>query len=323
MMSDTIEKLVIIGSGPAGYTAALYAARAELAPLVFEGSGFTEQNQGNIAGGQLMTTTDVENFPGFPDGILGPELMNLFKRQAERFGAKCVMEDVIAVDLASRPFTVTSETQTVKAHAIIISTGATAKRLHVKGEDRLWMKGISACAVCDGALPIFREKPLAVIGGGDSACEEATFLTKYASRVYMLVRRDEMRASKIMAKRVEENPKIEILWNTVAEEALGETVLEVLRVVNKTSGETRDLKVSGLFYAIGHKPNTDLFVDQLKMNEVGYLVTKPDTTYTDVEGVFACGDVKDPVYRQAVTAAGSGCQAALDAERWLGANGIE
>lgn len=322
MMSEQVEAVVIIGSGPAGFTAALYTARAELKPLLFEGSGFTDANRGNLAGGQLMTTTEVENFPGFPGGVMGPEMMELFKQQAERFGTRCLMEDVVAVDLTTRPFTVKGEERAVKAHAIIIATGATARRLGIAGEESFWMKGISACAVCDGALPLFRNKPLAVIGGGDSACEEALFLTKYASKVYLLVRRDVLRASKIMGQRVVEHAKIEVLWNTQAQEAVGDDLLAGLRLINGQSGETRSIDVSGLFYAVGHKPNSDLFRGVVEMNDVGYIQTQPNSSYTNIPGVFACGDVQDATYRQAITAAGSGCMAALDAERWLGSEGL-
>ncbi len=305
--------VIIIGSGPAGYTAALYAARANLAPLLYEGffSG--------PAGGQLMTTTDVENYPGFPEGVTGPELMDAFRKQCERFGTKLLREDVTAVDLSKRPFTVYGKKTEALCDSLIIATGATAQRLDIEGggEDGFWQKGVTACAVCDGAMPIFRDKELYVIGGGDSAVEEATFLTKYGSKVYLVHRRDELRASKIMAKRAMNHPKVEILWDSVITKIEGEKVVGSVTVKNVKSGKEEKRDAAGVFFAIGHKPNTDFLSGQLPTNEQGYLVVKPGTTYTDVEGVFACGDVQDPVYRQAISAAGSGCMAAIDAERWL------
>ncbi|MBI4354511.1 MAG: thioredoxin-disulfide reductase [Candidatus Omnitrophica bacterium] len=310
-MAD-VERVVIIGSGPAGHTAAIYTARANLAPIMFEGF-----SAGGIPGGQLMTTTEVENYPGFPDGIQGPELMETFRKQSLRFDTRIFTEDVTKVDLNTKPFTVVSSERTVKASALIISTGATAKRLNLPGEQRLWNKGMSACAVCDGALPIFRNKALVVVGGGDSACEESTFLTKFASKVYLVHRRDQLRASKIMQERVFKNPKIEVIWNTVVEDVLGNDVVSAVRLKDVKTNATRDLPCGGLFYAIGFTPNTDLFKGQLQMDGLGYLITKPDSTLTSVPGVFACGDVQDKKYRQAVTAAGSGCMAALDCERWL------
>ncbi len=311
------ERVVIIGSGPAGHTAALYTARANLAPVMFEGF-----SAGGIPGGQLMITTDVENYPGFPDGIQGPELMEAFRKQSAKFGTRLLTEDVTRADLSTRPFTVASSTQRVQAHALIIATGATAKRLNLPGEQRLWNKGMSACAVCDGALPIFRNKPLVVVGGGDSACEEATFLTKFGSKVYLVHRRDHLRASKIMQARVLQHPKIALVWNAVVTDVLGEDVVSAVRLKDVTTGQERELACGGLFYAIGFTPNTALFKGQLEMDEYGYLVTKPHTTATSVPGVFACGDVQDKQYRQAVTAAGSGCMAALDCERWLNEEGL-
>lgn len=306
------ESVVIIGSGPAGHTAAIYTARAGLSPFMFE--GFIE---GGVAGGQLMTTTEIENFPGFPEGIGGPELMGRMREQSLKYGARVVTEDVESVGLSRRPFTVKGAESAVEARSLIIATGATAKRLHLPSEGRLWNRGISACAVCDGALPIFRDKVLVVAGGGDTAAEEATYLTRFASKVLLVHRRNEFRASRAMQKRVLEHPKIEVVWDTVLEDALGEKMLQGVRVRNVKTGERRELEAGGLFYAIGHTPNTSLFKGQLEMDETGYLVTRGRSSHTSVEGVFAAGDVQDKVYRQAVTAAGSGCTAALDCERWL------
>lgn len=314
MAEKEVEKLIIIGSGPAAHTAAIYAGRAELSPLLFEGF----MAGGVAAGGQLTTTTDVENYPGFPDGVGGPDLMDKMRAQSERYGARIVTETVSSVDLASKPYKVTVDGKEYLTHALIVATGATAKRLHLPGEETYWQKGMSACAVCDGALPVFRNQPLVVIGGGDTACEEATFLTKFGSTVYMLVRRDEMRASKAMQNRVTNNSKIKIMWNTVATEVVGEQFLTGVRIRNVKTNEEQLLEARGLFYAIGHEPNTAFLDGQLKTDDTGYLVAKPDSTVTEVPGVFACGDVKDKVYRQAVTAAGSGCMAALEAERYLG-----
>jgi thioredoxin reductase (NADPH) len=311
-MSD-IEKVIIIGSGPAAHTAAIYASRAELQPLLFEGF----MAGGVAAGGQLTTTTDVENYPGFPEGILGPDLMMEMRKQSERYGTRIKTETVDRVDLSNRPFSIFTSSGEYKAKAVIIATGATAKRLHLPGEDVYWQKGISACAVCDGALPIFRNQPLVVIGGGDSAAEESSYLSKFASEVTVLVRRDEMRASKTMQKRVFDNSKIKVMWNTVPTEVAGENTLRRVKIENTQSGEAGEIPAAGLFYAIGHKPNTDFLEGQLQLDETGYVKVTPETTRTSIEGVFAAGDVKDKVYRQAVTAAGSGCQAALDAERYL------
>jgi thioredoxin reductase (NADPH) len=305
------EQLVIIGSGPAGHTAAIYLARANLKPVMFEG-----YIAGGIPGGQLMTTTEVENYPGFPEGIQGPDLMAAFRTQSLRFGTRMITEDVTRVDLSKRPLTVASSTQTLQTHALIIATGATAKRLHLPGEARLWNKGMSACAVCDGALPAFRNKALVVIGGGDSAAEEATFLTKFASKVHLIHRRDQLRASKIMQERVLKHPKIEVIWNTVVTDVLGEAAVSAVRVKDTKTGAERDVPCGGVFYAIGFSPNTALFAGQLAMDEQGYLITNPEPR-TSVPGVFACGDVQDKHYRQAITAAGSGCMAALECERWL------
>jgi len=301
------EKLTIIGSGPAGLTSALYAARAELKPLVFEGVA---------AGGQLMITTDVENYPGFPDGILGPELMDHFRKQAQRFDARLQQVDVTKVDFAARPFRLEVGADVYTSDAVIIATGASAKWLGVPGEDKLTGRGVSACATCDGFF--FRDQELVVVGGGDTAMEEALFLTKFASKVHIVHRRDEFRASKIMAQRVLDHEKIEVLWNSVVKEIHGDTTVEKVTLENTKTGEIRELKVQGVFVAIGHKPNTDLFTGQIDLDANGYIVKSPDgSTSTNVEGVFAAGDVADHIYRQAVTAAGTGCMAAIDAERWL------
>ncbi|MGF1489964.1 MAG: thioredoxin-disulfide reductase [Prochloraceae cyanobacterium] len=318
MSNSTVENVVIIGSGPAGYTAAIYAARANLKPLMFEGL-----QAGGIPGGQLMTTTEVENFPGFPDGITGPQLMERMKAQAVRWGTECYTEDVIEVDLSQRPFTVRSSEREVKAYSIIIATGATAKRLNLPSEAKYWSNGISACAICDGAAPIFINEELAVIGGGDSAAEEAVYLTKYGSHVHLLVRKDTMRASKAMQDRVLDNPKITVHWNTEAKDVFGSNgKMEGLKIHNNKTKEDSDLAVRGLFYAIGHTPNTSLFKGQLELDDVGYIKVKPGTVETNVEGVYAAGDVQDHEYRQAITAAGTGCMAALLAERWLSAGNL-
>jgi thioredoxin reductase (NADPH) len=315
MNNAAIENLVIIGSGPAGYTAAIYAGRAQLKPVVFEG-----YQLGGIPGGQLMTTTEVENFPGFPKGLTGPELMERLKAQAQRWGAELYTEDVIAVDLSQRPFTVRSRDRTVKTHSLIIATGATAKRLNLPHEANFWNSGISACAICDGAAPQFRGVELAVVGGGDTATEEAVFLTKYASQVHLIVRRDALRASKTMRDRVLNHPKVTVHWQTEVIDAIGDRAtgqLTALQTRHTHTGDTGHLPVNGLFYAIGHTPNTQLFADQLELDSAGYIVTQPRSVATSLKGVFAAGDVQDHEYRQAVTAAGSGCKAALLAERWL------
>ncbi len=318
MTNSTVENVVIIGSGPAGYTAAIYAGRANLKPVVFEGF-----QAGGLPGGQLMTTTEVENFPGFPTGISGPELMDKMKAQAERWGAELYTEDVTQVDLSQRPFTVRSEEREFKTNTIIIATGATAKRLGLPSEHEFWSRGISACAICDGATPIFHGAELAVVGGGDSAAEEAIYLTKYGSQVNLLVRGDKLRASKAMQNRVLSNPKIQVHWNTEAMDIFGnENHMDGVKLRNIKTGEESKLHVKGLFYAIGHNPNTSLFKGQLELDDVGYITTKHGSPETSVEGVFAAGDVQDREYRQAITAAGSGCMAAMLAERWLSFNGL-
>ena len=309
---DDLKDLVIIGSGPAGHTAAIYAARANLKPFMFEG-----YVAGGSAGGQLTTTTDVENYPGFPDGIQGPELMQLFRKQADRFGTEMVGEDIVEVDFSKRPFAIKSDQREVRAKAVIIATGAVARRMGVPNEEKMWNNGMSACAVCDGALPFFKNQPLMVIGGGDTAVEEASYLTKFGSIVYLVHRRDELRASKIMQKRAFDNEKIEIIWDTVFKDAVGEDFVTGARIQNVKSKEVKDISVAGIFYAIGHTPNTQMFEGQLELDDTGYIKVKTGTQETSVEGVFAAGDVHDHKYRQAVTAAGTGCAAALEAERWL------
>lgn len=308
-----MENLVIIGSGPAAHTAAIYAGRAQLNPLIFE--GFLAG--GVSAGGQLTTTTEVENYPGFPEGVSGPQLMVKMREQSIKCGARIKTLTVDRTDLKSKPFKIFAGKESVESKAVIIATGATAKRLNIKGEDKLWQRGISACAVCDGALPIFRNKPLVVIGGGDSAAEESTFLTKYGSKVFLLVRREQLRASKAMQERVKNNPKIEILWNTEAQEILGELSVNAVRVVNNKTRQETTLEAGGLFYAVGHTPNISFLNGQIDCDETGYIKTLPGTTKTNVPGVFACGDVQDKIYRQAITAAGTGCMAALEAEKFL------
>jgi thioredoxin reductase (NADPH) len=306
-MSDAEHvKVLIIGSGPAGYTAAIYAGRAELRPVMLAGLQF---------GGQLMLTTDVENYPGFPASVAGPEMMDLFQNQAERFGTRIFNEDALRVDLSKRPFRVETEDKAYLADALIVATGASAKWIGLPSEQRLMNKGVSACATCDGAL--YRGKAMAVVGGGDTAMEEALFLTRYGTKVTVIHRRDTLRASKIMQERAKKNEKIEFLWDSAVEEVLGDDFVTGLRVKNLETGAVSTLPVEALFVAIGHKPNTDLFRGQLDLDEVGYLKVTPGTTRTRVPGVFACGDAMDPTYRQAVTAAGTGCMAAIDCERWL------
>jgi thioredoxin reductase (NADPH) len=306
------SKVLILGSGPAGYTAAIYAARANLSPLLI--TGFQE---GGIPGGQLMTTTHVENFPGFPDGVLGPDLMDRMKAQAERWGTRLLEADAESIDLSERPFRITADGQVIRSQALILATGASANRLGLPQEERFWSRGISACAICDGATPQFRNEELAVVGGGDSACEEAVYLTKYGSHVHLIVRGSRLRASAAMADRVLANPAITVHWNTQVADARGEDWLSAIELREVIGGTSRNLPVRGLFYAIGHTPNTRLVRDQLEVDERGYLVTRPGRPETDVEGVYAAGDVADAEWRQGVTAAGSGCQAALAAERWL------
>jgi thioredoxin reductase (NADPH) len=313
---DDVRDVIIIGSGPAGLTAAIYSARASLAPLLIEGEPSSTSDQ---PGGQLMLTTEVENFPGFPDGIMGPELMAGMRSQALRFGTEILTEKVTRVDFSERPFRVWVRDDEYRAHAVIVSTGAQSLMLGLEAEQRLIGHGLSTCATCDGFF--FRGHRIAVVGGGDSAIEEATFLTKFAESVTIVHRRDELRASKIMQERAFANPKIEFLWNSRVVDILGETSVEGLVVESTLDGSSSTLDVTGVFVAIGHRPNTDLFAGQLDMDpDSGYLVTHPDSSYTNLEGVFACGDVQDDVYRQAITAAGSGCMAAIDAERWLEAN---
>ncbi|MBM5803274.1 MAG: thioredoxin-disulfide reductase [Cyanobacteria bacterium K_DeepCast_35m_m2_155] len=307
-----LENLVIVGSGPAGYTAAIYAARANLNPLLI--TGFQD---GGIPGGQLMTTTHVENFPGFPDGILGPDLMDRMKAQALRWGTRLVEADAEAIDLSQRPYRITAEGRVIETQAVILATGASANRLGLRSEARFWSKGISACAICDGATPQFRGEAVAVVGGGDSACEEAVYLTKYGSHVHLIVRTDKLRASAAMADRVLANPNITVHWSRQVADAQGSDWLEAIELRDSNTGATQQLPVKGLFYAIGHTPNTRLVSGQLELDAKGYLVTQPGRPETSKEGVYAAGDVADAEWRQGITAAGSGCQAALAAERWL------
>jgi len=302
-----VRNVIIIGSGPAGYTAAIYAARARLEPLMFEGSV--------TAGGALMQTTDVENFPGFPDGVLGPELMDSLRKQAERFGAELLADDVVSIDLAATPKVVRTSDETYLANAVIVATGSKYRELGIPGEMTLAGHGVSWCATCDGFF--FREQDIAVVGGGDSAMEEATFLTRFARSVTVIHRRDTLRASKIMQDRAYDNPKIKFLWDSEIVAAVGDTKLTGLRIRNVKTGAEQVLPVTGVFVAIGHDPRSELFTGQLDINPEGYLLVQHPTTRTNIDGVFACGDVVDHIYRQAVTAAGTGCAAAIDAERWL------
>lgn len=311
-------KLVIIGSGPAGFTAAIYAARANMKPVLFEGffSG--------PAGGQLMTTTEVENYPGFPSGVSGPELMDSFRQQAVRFGTEILTEDVDSVDFSKHPYVVKGRMHTFEADAVIIATGATANRLDIPGagDAEFWQKGVTACAVCDGAMPIFRNKPLFVIGGGDSAVEEATFLTKFGSKVYLVHRRDALRASKIMQQRALSNPKVEILWDSVVTSVGGDSIVRFVTIKNLKTNEEIRHEAAGLFFAVGHTPNTSFLGGQVELHDNGYIKVVPGTSKTNVDLVFAAGDAQDHVYRQAITAAGSGCMAAIEAERELSARGL-
>ncbi|AFS21848.1 thioredoxin-disulfide reductase [Chlamydia psittaci] len=309
----TYAKVIIIGSGPAGYTAAIYASRALLSPILFEGffSG--------VSGGQLMTTTEVENFPGFPEGILGPKLMDNMKSQSSRFGTQILPKDVTSVDFTIRPFLVMSNEEKYTCDACIIATGASAKRLEIPGasDNEFWQKGVTACAVCDGASPIFKNKDLYVIGGGDSALEEAIFLTRYGKRVFVVHRRDTLRASKAMIKKAESNEKISFIWNSSIVKISGDTFVRSVDILNNVSKEISSHEAGGVFFAIGHKPNTDFLGGQLALDEHGYIITEPGTCRTSIPGVFAAGDVQDKHYRQAITAAGSGCMAALEAECFL------
>ncbi len=313
-MADEVQhtKVLIIGSGPAGYTAAIYAARANLEPIMLAGLTF---------GGQLMITTDVENFPGYPEGVTGPAMMEELQKQAERFGTTILYEDATTVDFSKRPFEVATDSARFTADAVIIATGASARWLGLDSEKRLTNFGVSACATCDGAL--YRDKPMVVVGGGDTAAEEALFLTRFATKVTMVHRRDELRASKIMADRVLSNDKIEMAWDSVVEEIMGDDVVTGVRLKDVNTGETRELPVEAVFIAIGHSPNTALFEGQIELEETGYMKVEPGTTHTSVEGVFAAGDIADSIYRQAITAAGTGCMAAIDAERWLAEQGLD
>jgi thioredoxin reductase (NADPH) len=309
--ADEHTKVLIIGSGPAGYTAALYAARAQLAPVMLGGMAF---------GGQLMLTTDVENYPGFPDGVTGPEMMELFRKQAERFGTKILFEDATAVDFSTRPFKVSTADQNFTADTVLISTGASAKWLGLESEQRLVNNGVSACATCDGAL--FRNKAMAVVGGGDTAMEEALFLTRFATKVTIVHRRHELRASKIMAERAMNHEQIDFAWNSQVKDVLGDDYVTGVRLQDLENDSEREIDVEALFIAIGHQPNTSLFKGKLDLDDADYIKVKPGTTQTSIEGIFACGDVSDPTYRQAVTAAGTGCMAAIESERWLAEQGI-
>jgi thioredoxin reductase (NADPH) len=311
MQSEHV-RVLIVGSGPAGYTAAIYTARAGLEPVVVAGL---------LSGGQLMITTDVENYPGYPEAVTGPAMMEDFQKQAERFGAKLFFEDATRIDLSQRPFVVETDDRRFTADVLLVATGASARWLGLESETRLVNLGVSACATCDGAL--FKDKPMAVVGGGDTAMEEALFLTRFATRVTVIHRRDELRASKIMQQRALAHEKIEFVWNATVDEVLGDEFVTGVRIADVNTGEKRDIPVEALFIAIGHHPNTGLFQEQLDLDGEGYVQVAAGTTRTSVEGVFACGDCADKVYRQAVTAAGTGCMAAIDAERWLAEQGIE
>ncbi len=310
-------KVVIIGSGPAGYTAAIYAARANLEPVLFEGF------HSGPAGGQLMTTTDVENYPGFPEGVMGPELMIAFQKQAKRFGTTIITDDVTTIELGSYPYKVQSNKNQFLADSVIIATGAYAQRLDIRGakDGEFWQRGVTACAVCDGAMPIFRNKDLFVIGGGDSACEEAVFLTKFGSKVYIVHRRDELRASKILQQRAMNHLKVEILWDSIITEIDGSDVVEKVVIKNVKNNVETIREAGGVFFAIGHKPNTRFLNGQLDLHDNGYIIVKPNSCRTSKELIFACGDVQDYTYRQAVTAAGTGCMAAIELERDLSEKG--
>jgi thioredoxin reductase (NADPH) len=313
-METEHTRVLIIGSGPAGYTAAIYAARAELSPIMLAGLQF---------GGQLMITTDVENYPGFPEGVTGPGMMEMFQQQAERFGTRVLLEDATSIDFGQRPFVVETDGRRFTADAVIVATGASARWLGIESEQRLVNNGVSACATCDGAL--FRNKAMVVVGGGDTAMEEALFLTRFATKVTIVHRRDELRASRIMQERAFKNEKIEFAWSSVVEEVLGDEADGVtgVRLRNVETGEEQRLDVGAVFIAIGHQPNTALFQEVLDLDDSGYVQVRPGATSTSIEGIFACGDVADPTYRQAVTAAGTGCMAAIDAERWLAEQGVE
>jgi thioredoxin reductase (NADPH) len=306
------SKVLIIGSGPAGYTAAIYSGRAELEPRMISGMMY---------GGQLMLTTDVENYPGFPEGVSGPEMMELFQKQAERFGTKMLLEDATAVDLSERPFKVSTVDREFTTDALLISTGASARWLGIESEQRFVNLGVSACATCDGAL--FRDKPMVVVGGGDTAMEEALFLTRFSPKVTVVHRRGELRASRIMQERALKHDKIEFAWNSVVEEVLGDEFVTGVRIADIESGDKREIASEAMFVAIGHQPNTELFEGTLDLDDAGYIRVEPGTTRTSMEGVWACGDVADSVYRQAITAAGTGCMSAIEAERWLAEQGFE
>jgi thioredoxin reductase (NADPH) len=315
-----VNKVTIVGSGPAGYTAAIYAARANLQPVMFAG-GPAESDPQRVPGGQLMITNDVENYPGFPEAITGPALMEKFQKQAERFGTKIFMENVVKVDLTKRPFFIKGESHECYSQTVIIATGASAKWLNVKGENEYKNRGVSACATCDGFF--FKNQDVIVVGGGDTAMEEATYLTKIVNKVTLVHRRDTLRASKIMQERALKNPKITFVWNSVVDEVIGDgRSMNAAVIHNLKSNEKTQLKATGLFVAIGHVPTTELFKDSLELLPNGYLKVQPGSTRTSVEGVFACGDVQDHYYRQAITAAGTGCMAAIDAERWMTEHGI-